>query len=66
MKKQISVKHIPNDTIYDCLKFDRHKEKLSQYIHTEFKYPLKSSRRTPTKIIITISPGKDLCISGAE
>lgn len=36
MKKQISVKHIPNDTIYDGLKFDHYKEKLFQYIHTEF------------------------------
>lgn len=66
MKKRISVKHIPNDTIYDGLKFDHYKEKLFQYIHIEFKWPLKSSRRTPSKIIIRISPGKDLCISGGE
>lgn len=34
---QISVQHIPNDTIYDCLKYDHYKEKLFQHIHIEFK-----------------------------
>lgn len=46
---QISVKHIPNDTIYDCLKFDTTKRSYFSIFTLNLNSPSKVQEGHPPK-----------------